>query len=78
MSKPDLYHEFGVVVGGTYCVAPSLQLVAEYTYAQRHQGGFNFATNGLGAGTTADAAGLTRDARGQGLVMAAIYNEGQA
>ncbi|MBS0643473.1 MAG: hypothetical protein JSS43_26735 [Proteobacteria bacterium] len=65
-------HEFGVVVGGTYRVAPGLQLLAEYTYAQRHQGGFNFATNSLGAGTTATTAGLTRDAQGQGLVLSTI------
>jgi predicted porin len=65
-------HEYGVAVGGTYRVAPGLQLVAEYTYAQRHQGGFNFATNGLGAGTTATTAGVTRDALGQGLTLSTI------
>jgi Gram-negative porin len=65
-------HEFGVATGGTYRVAPGLQLVAEYTYTMRHQGGFDFASNSLGAGTTATTAGLTRDARGQGLVLSTI------
>jgi hypothetical protein len=65
-------HEFGLATGGSYRVAPGLQLVAEYQYDYRHQGGFNFASNGLGAGTTATAAGLTRDARGQGIVFSTI------
>jgi predicted porin len=65
-------HEFGIATGGTYRVAPGLSLVAEYTYTMRHQGGFNFAANGLGAGTTANTAGATRDAMGQGLVLATI------
>ena len=62
-------HEFGIAAGGTYKVASGLQLVAEYTYAQRHQGGFNFATNSVGAGAVS---GLTRDSRGQGIVFATI------
>ncbi len=65
-------HEFGLATGGSYRIAPGLLLVAEYQYDYRHQGGFNFATNGLGAGTTATAAGVTRDARGQGVVLSTI------
>ncbi|HVZ08404.1 hypothetical protein [Rhodopila sp.] len=65
-------HEFGLSVGGSYRVAPGLSLVAEYQYITRHQGGFNFATNSLGAGTGANTAGLTRDARGQGFTLATV------
>ncbi|MFL5256096.1 MAG: porin [Rhodopila sp.] len=42
-------HEYEVAFGGNYKLAPGLQLVAYYTYAYRHQGDFNFATNAVGA-----------------------------
>jgi len=41
-------HEVEVAFGGNYKLAPGLQLVAEYMYEQRHQGGFNFNTNTIG------------------------------
>lgn len=56
-------HEYEIAFGGTYKVAPGLQLVAEYMYIQRHQGGYNFAQGALGA---------TRDAKGQGLVLSSV------
>lgn len=65
-------HEVGVAVGGSYRLAPGLQIVTEYQYAYRHQGGFNFATNSLGAGTTATTAGYTKDAQGQGITIATV------
>ena len=45
--------ETGFAIGGNYNVAPGLYLVAEYQYEYRHQGGFNFVTNAVGA--TVDA-----------------------
>jgi hypothetical protein len=46
-------HEFEVAFGGNYKLAPGIQLVAEYQYGTRHQGGFDFNTGTLGInGTT--------------------------
>jgi hypothetical protein len=72
--------EFEFAVGGAYNVAPGLYLVLEYQYDYRHQGGFDFANNGLGAGTTGVAgtagwkAGLTRDAHAQGVLFSTVVN----
>jgi predicted porin len=38
-------HEYEFALGGSYKLAPGVQLVGEYQYAYRHQSGFNFATN---------------------------------
>lgn len=57
-------HEFEVATGGTYKVAPGMQVVAEYMYTQRHQGGFNFSTN---------AVGPTRDGKGQGIMLSTVF-----
>jgi hypothetical protein len=65
-------HEWGLATGGAYRLAPGLTLVAEYQYAFRHQGGFNFATNTVGAGSTATTAGTTRNAQGQGITFATV------
>jgi hypothetical protein len=46
-------HEYEFAVGGSYKVAPGLQLIAEYQYAYRHQNGYNFATATIG--NTVDA-----------------------
>jgi Gram-negative porin len=56
-------HEFEVATGGSYRLAPGVQLVGEYMYTQRHQGGFDFAQN---------AVGTTRDAKGQGFTFATV------
>ena len=56
-------HEFEMAYGGTYKVAPGLQLVAEYQYMQRHQGDYDF---------NQGAVGPTRDARAQGFTFATI------
>jgi hypothetical protein len=40
-----------------------VQLVAEYMYTQRHQGGFDFNTGTVGT---------TRDAKGQSVVFATV------
>jgi hypothetical protein len=67
-------HEFEFATGGAYKLAPGVQLVGEYMYTQRHQGGFDFATGTLGAG--GDAAnhfvGRTNDAKGQGFLFATV------
>jgi hypothetical protein len=65
-------HEYEIAAGGSYKIAPGLQLVAEYIYNNRHQGGFDFANNAVGAGGTPTKAGVTRDARGQGLTMSTV------
>jgi predicted porin len=65
-------HEFIMALGGNYKLAPGLQLVAEYQYWQRHQGGWDFANNAPGTGATTTRAGLTRDAQGQSLVFATV------
>jgi hypothetical protein len=41
--------QFVASVGGNYKLAPGLQLVAEYAYSQRYQGGENFFTGAPGA-----------------------------
>jgi hypothetical protein len=56
-------HEFEVAFGGTYRVAPGLQLVAEYQYESRHQGGFDF---------NQAAPGTTRDAKAQGVMISTV------
>jgi hypothetical protein len=56
-------HEEEAAFGGSYKLAPGLQLVGEYTYTHRHQGGFDFNQN---------APGTTRDATGQGVVVSTV------
>jgi hypothetical protein len=67
-------HGFEFATGGSYKLAPGVQLVGEYQYAQQHQGGFDFATNTLGAGGTAanGFVGRTNDAKGQGFLFATV------
>jgi hypothetical protein len=66
-------HEYEVAFGGTYRLAAGLQLVGEYLYTHRHQGGFDFATNTLGTpGGTATAGTSTRDAQGQGISFSTV------
>ena len=57
-------HELEVAFGGSYKLAPGVQLAAEYQYMQRHQGGFDFNQN---------APGVTRDAKGQGFVVSTVF-----
>jgi hypothetical protein len=61
-------HEEGLALGGNYRVAPGIQLVAEYQYEYRHQGGFDFNQGTLGLD------GRTVDAHGQGLVFGTVIN----
>jgi hypothetical protein len=42
-------HQFETALGGNYKLAPGVNLALEYDYYQTHQGGFNFATNAVGA-----------------------------
>jgi len=69
-------HEFEVAFGGSYKLAPGLNLVAEYMYEERHQGGFDFNTGALGnpsaTGAAATAGTITRDARAQGFTFATV------
>ena len=59
-------HEYEAAFGGTYRLAPGVQLVGEYQYAHRHQGGFDFSQGAPGLD------GLTRDAQYQGLTFGTV------
>ncbi len=59
-------HEFGTAIGGSYRLAPGVQVVAEYQYLQRHQGGFDFNQGAPGLN------GATRDSRLQGITFATV------
>ncbi|MFL5280785.1 MAG: hypothetical protein ACJ8AW_07240 [Rhodopila sp.] len=69
-------HEVGAVIGGSYRLAPGLQLVAEYQYAFRHQGGFKFAANSVGSNplTGRTDASTTRNSQGQGVTFATVLS----
>lgn len=54
-------HEWEVAFGGTYAVAPGMSVTAAYMYMQRHQGGFNWNANALGA--------AGNDTRGQSILL---------
>jgi hypothetical protein len=59
-------HEYEVAFGGAYRLAAGVQLVGEYQYAHRHQGGFDFAQGAPGLN------GTTRDAQYQGLTFGTV------
>jgi hypothetical protein len=59
-------HEYEVAFGGNYKLAPGVQLVGEYQYAHRHQGGYDFAQGAPGVD------GATRDAQYQGLTFSTV------
>jgi hypothetical protein len=61
-------HEIGAAFGGNYKLGPGMQLVAEYQYEYRHQGGFDFSQGTLGVN------GRTVDAKGQGLLLGAVVS----
>jgi Gram-negative porin len=65
-------HEYEIAFGGNYKLAPGVQLVGELMYTHRHQGGYDFMNAGLGAGGTATAAGVTRDAQSQSAVFSTV------
>jgi hypothetical protein len=67
-------HEYEIGAGGSYKVAPGLQLVAEYMYQHRHQGGYDFANASVGTGGTATRAGVTRDSQGQSLTLSTVLS----
>jgi predicted porin len=46
--------EYEIAFGGSYKVAPGLQLFAEYMYEHRHQGDYNFQTGAIGTGVAND------------------------
>ncbi len=56
--------EYEIAMGGNYKLAPGVNLVGEYMYTQRHQGGFDFAQGAINNGT--------RDAKGQGFLFATV------
>ena len=70
-------HEIAVAVGGAYRIAPGLNLCLEYQYVMRHQGDFNFNTNGVGSAASAGANGTLGQGNTihvQGISFATIVN----
>jgi len=66
-------HEYEVAFGGAYKLAPGIQLVSEYTYEHRHQGGYDFSQGALGVNAAAANPGsTTRDAQAQGLMFSTV------
>jgi outer membrane protein OmpU len=63
-------HEFAFTYMVGYKLAPGINLAAEYLYIQKHQGGFDFYSNG--ANTTTSKVG--NDIHGQGLTFATILS----
>ncbi len=65
-------HEYEIGFGGAYKLAPGVQLVGEYQYIHRHQGGFDFATGTLGQTVGGVVNGRTNDAKSQGFLFATV------
>ena len=66
-------HEVEIGFGGAYKLAPGVQLVGEYQYVQRHQGGYDFALGALGTSSASGVPGSsTRDAHGQGVLFSTV------
>jgi hypothetical protein len=63
-------HEFALTYLVGYKLAPGINLAAEYTYTQKHQGGFDFYTNGANAA----AVRAGNDIHAQGLTLATILS----
>ncbi len=66
-------HQYEIAFGGSYKLAPGLQLVGEYQYEHRHQGGYDFQTGGVAnalGGTTAGS--VSRDAQGQAFMASTV------
>jgi hypothetical protein len=64
-------HQYATSMGGAYRLAPGLQLIAEYNYQYRHQGGFDFTT---GASTSATSPVATRDAQTQTFMVGTVLS----
>jgi Gram-negative porin len=58
--------------GGSYKVAPGLQLVGEYMYTFRHQGGFNFNTGAIAA-TATKGGGVSLNSTGNGQAQGVLF-----
>jgi hypothetical protein len=68
-------HEYEVAFGGAYKLAPGLQLVGEYIYEHRHQGGFDFSANGLASSLNpANTGFVTRDAQSNSYLISTILS----
>lgn len=59
-------HEYELAAGGSYKLAPGVQLVGEYMYIHRYQGGWDFNQNAPGLN------GTTRSAQGQGVLFSTV------
>jgi len=70
-------HEYAILFGGSYNIAPGMYLVGEYAYTSRHQGGYDFVAGSVstGSGTPGTAgwkAGATRDTHSNGVLFATV------
>jgi hypothetical protein len=65
--------ETEIAFGGSYKLAPGLQLVGEYMYEYRHQGGFDFNLNAVAVGAGGTTAGaVTRDAKSNNFLLGTV------
>jgi hypothetical protein len=65
--------ETEIAFGGAFKLAPGLQLVGEYMYEYRHQGGFDFNLNAVATGAGGTTAGaVTRDAKANSFLFATV------
>ena len=78
LTKISQRHEFAVAFGGTYKLAPGINLVAEYQYEQKHQGGYNFEAGTVigatGAVSAASGGNNFNDIKVQGVTLATVIS----
>ena len=68
LTKVTQRHEWEIAFGGTYTIAPGMALVGEFMHTERHQGGFDFSTNAVGA----TAGGGTRNGQANKLLVSTV------
>ncbi|HYZ23611.1 MAG TPA: hypothetical protein VE690_15795, partial [Rhodopila sp.] len=64
--------EYEIAAGGSFKLAPGIQLVGEYMYMHRHQGDFNFNTGAVGGITAGVPFGATRDAQSNNFLFGTV------
>ncbi|HYZ22103.1 MAG TPA: hypothetical protein VE690_08095 [Rhodopila sp.] len=64
--------EYEIAFGGSFKLAPGIQLIGEYMYMYRHQGDFNFNTGAVGGITAGAPLGATRDAQSNNFLVGTV------